>query len=303
MSNETQARPTWSRRHPSWHGKPCEFDVTLPTTPVQDLAVRWGGYQYLAGGDPPNVHTSLPYGLLIFAVSGDGRFACEGGHWPVRPGTILWASPGLSCRVELAPGSPGLEHYALLLFGKKTTARFERSFTSEAGAAQLIDPDSIAHLFEAIIDEGCAQSEHVDRNCIDLVKVLLRRLEDHMIREGRLAGSNARETYYRARRYIQMNYASCSELKEIASAIGISTPYLCRLFERYDILSPFGYLTQLKLIKGQRLLETSDLPAREIGEAVGYSDPALFSRKFKHAYGRSPAKYRKHYRETTQDLG
>lgn len=219
-------------------GEQFDFDVTLLQEDLPDLAVRWGGYQHLAPGNPPN------------------------------------------------------EHYVVMPFGGKVTEWFERYLGAGVGAAPVLDPESTARLFRVIMDEGRTGSSHREENCVALVKTLIRRLNSQCV-AGRALGSNARETYVLARKYIQTNFSRTRELGDVARAVGITTPYLCRLFDRYAQTTPFDYLAGLKLTKAERLLCTSNLSIREIGEAVGYPDLQLFSRNFKGKYGLSPSYYRK----------
>ncbi len=54
-----------------------------------------------------------------------------------------------------------------------------------------------------------------------------------------------------------------------------------------------GYLKGRRLQRSRELLRSTDMPIKEIGEAVGYSEMAAFYHAFRGAFGTSPAKFRK----------
>ena len=301
MPKKQEGSTPTPRPAPARHREEFDFDVTFLRGELPDLAVRWGGYQLLPPGSPANEHVNCRYGFIILVLTGEGRFSCRDQSWNLGPGIVFWARPNLTTRFEITPGSSAIEHYVVMPFGKELAEWFERYLGAEVGAAPVIDLDSTARLFRVIMDEGRGGSDHREENCVALVKTLIRRLNSQLV-SGRALGSNARETYVRALKHIQTHYSDTRELGDIARAIGVTAPYLCRLFERYGKTTPFDYLTGLKLTKAERLLCTSELSIREIGEAVGYRDLHLFSRNFKSNYSLSPSYYRKARRAEHTDL-
>lgn len=268
-----------------------EFDVTLLRDEYPDLAVRWGGFQRLSPESVANEHTHYRYGFVILVLTGYGRFTCGEKAWKLEPGVVFWACPNLSTRFEISQGSPPIEHYVVMPFGTHVADWFDRYLGADLGAAPVIDIESTARMFEVIMDEGRGGGNHLEENCVDLVKTLIRRLESQLV-SGRTSGNNSRQTYVRARQHIQKNFSQIRDLGDVAGFIGVTVPYLCRLFDRYGKSTAFDFLTRLKLTKAERLLCTRDLSIREIGEAVGFPDLQLFSRNFKNQYGVSPSYYR-----------
>jgi len=78
----------------------------------------------------------------------------------------------------------------------------------------------------------------------------------------------------------------------LAKEVGLDRAYLSRLFKAQVGTGPIGYVNQLRLEHAASLLRHSDLNCSEVGLAVGYSDPSLFSRRFRTKFGLSPAAFR-----------
>lgn len=84
-------------------------------------------------------------------------------------------------------------------------------------------------------------------------------------------------------------------LEEIASAAGISQPYLFAVFKRYLNTSPHQYLLGLRISNAKQLLAGGDLPIKEIAEECGFESLEVFYRQFQNSTGTTPAAYRKNY--------
>ena len=92
--------------------------------------------------------------------------------------------------------------------------------------------------------------------------------------------------------FIEENY--CSEnfsLQLLADHFGVSLSYLSLFFkERYGE-NLLNYYTGLRMEKAKELLDTTDLPLKDIVAAVGYSNVSSFIRRFKQLYGVTPRRY------------
>ena len=81
-------------------------------------------------------------------------------------------------------------------------------------------------------------------------------------------------------------------LDELAAEVGLSASRLAFLFRHETGLSPGAYLHTLRMERARVLVESTDLPVREVMRQVGLSDPSHFSRDFRNAHGFSPRAYR-----------
>ncbi|NEW00636.1 AraC family transcriptional regulator [Bacillus megaterium] len=96
-----------------------------------------------------------------------------------------------------------------------------------------------------------------------------------------------------AMNYIDKNYGSILQIRDIAQFLGLHPNYLSTIFKQEIGLTPKDYLIQLRIKKACELLQQTDYPVNIISNSVGYSDQLTFSRAFKNIIGKSPREYRK----------
>lgn len=108
------------------------------------------------------------------------------------------------------------------------------------------------------------------------------------------------DSFLRGKRCIeQYFYKNTLTQKEIADAAGITTQYLCRLFQANLHQTPMQYLNHVRIERAKYLLRTSDDIIQVIGEKVGFSTPHYFSSTFRKLTGSTPSLYRKLHRIAT----
>ncbi|OXS56603.1 hypothetical protein B1A99_19970 [Cohnella sp. CIP 111063] len=93
-------------------------------------------------------------------------------------------------------------------------------------------------------------------------------------------------------RHIGAHYAEPLTLESLASTLNCTGRQLQRLFKAKLLIGPIEYLIQLRMDKAKALLRQTDVPLKQIAEAVGYEDGYHFSRMFKKHAGVSPGLYR-----------
>ena len=69
---------------------------------------------------------------------------------------------------------------------------------------------------------------------------------------------------------------------------------LSLLFKEEKKMTPLEYLTMLRVEHSKTLLNTTDLPVKDIAEAVGYYDVSSFIRRFRQKTGTTPMQFRRH---------
>lgn len=85
-------------------------------------------------------------------------------------------------------------------------------------------------------------------------------------------------------------------LADLAAVCGTSRTVLAERFTELIGVAPMQYLTRWRVQLAANLLAATSAKVASIGEQVGYSSEAAFSRAFKRETGRSPAEYRQRAR-------
>lgn len=99
-------------------------------------------------------------------------------------------------------------------------------------------------------------------------------------------------------RYINEHYAEQLKLSDIATAINISPNYLSELFFKDTGIHISDYLTQVRVLYSQSMLENTELNITDIASAVGFNSFSSFSRSFKRICGIAPSAYLQTKRKT-----
>jgi AraC-like DNA-binding protein len=79
---------------------------------------------------------------------------------------------------------------------------------------------------------------------------------------------------------------------ELAALANLSAAHFTVLFKEQTGCSPRDYLHLLRIHRACQMLQSTDLPMKDIAARLGYQDPFHFSRQFKAFQGVSPTEYR-----------
>lgn len=104
--------------------------------------------------------------------------------------------------------------------------------------------------------------------------------------------SNANIYLDAAINYIHTNYSNSITVNELTSLLGISQPYLYKIFMENLKKSPKQYIQDLKLTHAENLLKNTDMSITQIALSVGFQDVLTFSKFFALKSGLSPSAYK-----------
>lgn len=93
--------------------------------------------------------------------------------------------------------------------------------------------------------------------------------------------------------YIRAHYREKLTISELAARFFMSENYLILTFRRQYGITPYKYITKLRLEKAVELLKNTTRSEEEIAFSLGFSDFSVFYKAFCTKYGYSPSGVRK----------
>jgi len=110
-----------------------------------------------------------------------------------------------------------------------------------------------------------------------------------------LRATHEDEAILAAEHYLRNNFAQELKFDEVARHLGMSPRNFARRFKDATTDTPLAYLHGLRIAVAKQLLETTQVGVAEIGQRVGYLDPAFFRQLFHRRTGIGPSEYRRRF--------
>ncbi len=216
-----------------------------------------------------------PY-LIHFVVKGSGTFYIRDKSYSVRAGDLFICRPNESARYVASKQDP----YDYIWIGFDCSSQFQ--FLLEM---DVINIPAAGHLFIQMANtESTPAKEWTICGLLYQVFALLAGvINTHAV---------GKDYVNQAIAYIETNIEKSPQVSELTNLLGLSRSHFCRLFKQQTGMSPQEYIVTFRLEKAAHLLSTTNLPQKEIAQAMGYPDVYAFSKMFKRKYGISPGLYR-----------
>ncbi len=93
------------------------------------------------------------------------------------------------------------------------------------------------------------------------------------------------------RNYITQNYQQVIRHQDLEDVSGLSRNYIIVKFKKQYSMTPFEYLTLVRVKRAKELAIQSNLTITEIAQLVGFADVHTFGRMFKHNTGMSLSEF------------
>ncbi|ACO77657.1 Transcriptional regulator PobR (AraC family) [Azotobacter vinelandii CA] len=149
-------------------------------------------------------------------------------------------------------------------------------------------------LFETLFREYRGHEPGRELQLQSLVNLLMVWLGRRERRHAASLGASERSRQYLARfmRLVEQHYREHLSVDEFAHRIGLSGVYLNSLCRRLVGQSALQVIHQRLLLEAKRNLIYTTMTVNELSDALGFNDPAYFSRFFRRLAGQSPKAFR-----------
>lgn len=231
--------------------------------------------------------------LLLYSVAGKGFVHCAGQDFSLMEKEALL----IDCRAPHSYQSAGGPWDFLWLHFQGTLSETLFSYLYPEGprVIRVVDQASFSLSFNRIIDEIVLfDADHCFSVSVELQNMIGLLSKDRSRDEA--LGKRMDSLSARAMEYMEENLAEPLTVADLAGHFHLSEYHFIRTFKKATGLSPYSYLTDLRITRSKRLLVETDSSIEEISRLSGFADPANYIEKFKRLTGETPLKYRKAFR-------
>jgi AraC-like DNA-binding protein len=254
------------------------------------VTLTYGGYEH-CNPDYLIERAGFPYTVIELVASGQGSVKMNGRTYQLRPGAAYVYSLNTRLEIRTDPARP-MAKYFLCLTGPQTLPRLRQAGLEPNRVRYLAMFAEVQHIVENLLREGQHHRRLVPRICAAELEVLLLKIEELTQLSG-TSGNTAEEQFLRCKGIIDARTEKLATLTEIAGIVGVESSHLCRLFRRYQGMSPYQYLLRRKMTLAAERLMDSNCLVKEAAEHVGFDDPYHFSRCFKAVHGLPPREFQR----------
>lgn len=230
---------------------------------------------------------SFPYFGVELVVGGSGSVELAGNSFELRPGRLFAYGPDTRHTIRSNPDDP-MRKYFVDLTGSRVPDLFE---AAGLGQSEVLFSSSTHELIE-ILEMLDRDARHEFAMSVDICQTLgelfLLKIRQTCHRNVKNL-TRAFESFERIRNYIDENYVTLSTVEQVADALGYTTSYISRLFQRFAGGGAYQFLSKRKMNYAAHLLLEKNMLVRDVALALNFNDAFQFSRAFKRVYGISPS--------------
>jgi len=264
-----------------------------PTRAARQLPICICSYGYFVAGPGHFTERNICRSLYQIFIThrGCGRFTSEGREYFSTPGTAVLLDFNQPHRYE---AFGGVWEHEWVNFSGSACRTYMGLINPEGPCVHGLgsDPEPAAILGE--IGRGVMQQDMPGfvRTTTRIIR-LLDCLYSLSVTLQRSRIDDLQGNIQRCISFIQSHYMQRLNLDEIAQMSYLSKYYFSRAFRQYMGITPYEYLTSVRLSHAKNLLISTQLSVDEIGYQTGFGGAKNFIRQFRQSMGMTPGEYRK----------
>jgi AraC-like DNA-binding protein len=265
------------------------FDLT--PDPSAELFVMLGGWERVRADY--SVHRpTFPYFCIEFVAEGQGNLVLDGEEHELSPGTVFVYGPDVPLSIE-AKAPHLMTKYYVVFVGKHAKRLLDSVGLAPCGVRQMAIPPEVRELFDLLQRYGLSHTRFSQGLCASLIPTLLFKIAEQTAPHP-ATDARSLATYQELKRVLDEDFFKLKNIKQAAAMCRVSVPYACRLFHRFDHVTPYQYLMRHKMKYAADLLSHQGVLVKQVAKQLGFTDQYQFSRAFKRVFGLSPALFQQH---------
>lgn len=150
-------------------------------------------------------------------------------------------------------------------------------------------PNSVGRLMDDVFDNP--RSGFLRRLSLygQAIEILAHTLEELCFHGEDIRHGNRFDRIEHVTERLKTEFASAPAIADLARSAGLSEDTLQREFKARYGVTPYGYLSLVRMGEAERLLRLSDTPVSEVGRLVGFANHSAFSRAYRRHFGQAPS--------------
>jgi AraC family transcriptional regulator len=277
---------------------------SLPATRFADSAeLGWRHVLARAYVDPPETDgfTTMPTDDLLICVTLRGTYKVEcqrakGWSWAIyRPGAVGLTAPGTASSLRWKSTLSEPLHSLHIHLGRDNLEQIAAAMSMNDVAGRLPDvllaDDAFTmacsrEIWRSLRQRGNAlHAETLAQSMGSHLMLRGERLRSRSMRRPTAAGALSRGSVKRVREYMLEHLAETVGLDDLAFVANVSKFHLVRSFKAATGTTPHQYLVALRMHAAADLLQSTQLPVKEVAVRCGYRSPSQFSTAVRRHHG------------------
>ncbi|MDQ0687591.1 AraC-like DNA-binding protein [Streptomyces achromogenes] len=279
---------------------PVEHSVGGVGMQVGPMGPAHDGRSWHTDAPPDRVHR-IDFHVVMLFDAGPVRHMIDFTRYEAAAGDVLWIRPGQVHRFSTSSEYRGTALTMQPGFLPRATVeatglyRYDLPPLLHPSKAQLAGLRAALTYLRGEYDDGAAGTLPLSLH----TAVLRHSLTAFLLRLAHLAASGAEATRRQAdttftlfRDAVEKEFAANHSVSAYADSLGYSRRTLVRAVRAATGETPKGFIDKRVVLEAKRLLAHTDLPIGRVGAAVGFPDPANFSKYFQLHTGQTPVAFR-----------
>lgn len=277
---------------------PFPADLSVAGVGMQVGPMNAGRAWHAAEARLDRVHR-IDFHVVLLFDDGPVRHMVDFTEYEAHAGDILWIRPGQVHRFSRVPDYRGTVLAMQPGFLPRATVEATGLYRYDLPPLLHPDPERLAALRGSLAH---LRREYEDAETLPLslhTAVLRHSLTAFLLRLAHLAATSSAEaerrmdtTFTLFRDAVERDFATNHSVSAYADALGYSRRTLVRAVRAATGETPKGFIDKRVILEAKRLLAHTDLPIGRVGAAVGFPDPANFSKFFHQHTDTTPAAFR-----------